>query len=323
MEHTVERPEAQDGNEPKEIVYSLKIPVDETADVTKLREGQRIMANYKNKCTWYPGTISCDHGNDTYDILFDDGDVEKDVPVQRIHPLGFHWVTNVDSNICKKVIEPTPVPVVTKIESDRCDMAWRPERVQQRVADVMDQVNLAEAKVESMVVRMDKLNARFHALIDDLSVQVADVADTLMKSSVLNNSNIDTLAENLKKLETIAQENREGILELYETVQNLTNAVFDQPVAAQQENNSDESPPVSAESSSLDPSSLDEESKENLMEQIVLLKRDTVYEFFKINKKLDACLQTTRDSKKDILYFYFYTIVCCAAMFAAISARMF
>merc|ERR1719230_1505449 len=41
-----------------------------------LREGSRVEARYRGKSRWYPGKISRDHRNGSYDIDYDDGEKE-------------------------------------------------------------------------------------------------------------------------------------------------------------------------------------------------------------------------------------------------------
>jgi hypothetical protein len=44
----------------------------------KLELHSRIMANYEGMGTWYAGRISAMRRNGTYDIIYDDGDEEKE-----------------------------------------------------------------------------------------------------------------------------------------------------------------------------------------------------------------------------------------------------
>jgi hypothetical protein len=46
--------------------------------------GQRVRARWEQKTTYYTGVIKEVHEDDTYDILYDDGDTENDVEVRFI-----------------------------------------------------------------------------------------------------------------------------------------------------------------------------------------------------------------------------------------------
>ena len=49
-----------------------------------LKPGDRVLVNWKNYGTYYPGTISKEYDNHTFLILFDDGDIEDQVEWSRI-----------------------------------------------------------------------------------------------------------------------------------------------------------------------------------------------------------------------------------------------
>jgi len=51
----------------------------------KMREGDLVEAKFGGKEKWYPGTISHDYGDGTYDILYDDGESEKKIKENLIH----------------------------------------------------------------------------------------------------------------------------------------------------------------------------------------------------------------------------------------------
>mmetsp|Transcript_36143 Transcript_36143/g.84922 ORF Transcript_36143/g.84922 Transcript_36143/m.84922 type:complete len:773 (-) Transcript_36143:343-2661(-) len=60
---------------------------DSDSGVAALGVGSRVMADWKAKGTWYPGSVTkfeqdFPHGH--YDILFDDGDTERCVPARRV-----------------------------------------------------------------------------------------------------------------------------------------------------------------------------------------------------------------------------------------------
>jgi len=50
--------------------------------------GEAIEADYGEEGEYYPGKILFDHGNGTFDIAYDDGDVEKEAPARRIRRLA-------------------------------------------------------------------------------------------------------------------------------------------------------------------------------------------------------------------------------------------
>ena len=49
-----------------------------------LREGDSIEANYRGRGKWFPGKISHDRGNDTFDVIYADGEIEKNVPLNAL-----------------------------------------------------------------------------------------------------------------------------------------------------------------------------------------------------------------------------------------------
>lgn len=51
-------------------------------------QNARVRANYQGKGTWYPGKIVRQRGNKTYDINYDNGNKEKNVPSSRIFANG-------------------------------------------------------------------------------------------------------------------------------------------------------------------------------------------------------------------------------------------
>ena len=50
----------------------------------RLREGDKIEADYRGRGKFYPGKISRDRGDDTYDISYDDGERETRVSKRLI-----------------------------------------------------------------------------------------------------------------------------------------------------------------------------------------------------------------------------------------------
>ena len=55
---------------------------------SSLREGDKIEADYRGRGRFYPGKISRDRGNDTYDIDYDDGERETRVAKRLIKKKG-------------------------------------------------------------------------------------------------------------------------------------------------------------------------------------------------------------------------------------------
>tara|TARA_Y100000588_G_C14128646_1_gene870530 strand:- start:139 stop:1317 length:1179 start_codon:yes stop_codon:yes gene_type:complete len=49
--------------------------------------GEKVLVNWKNYGTYYPGVIATEHNNHTFLIHFDDGDIEDNVEWGRIEPL--------------------------------------------------------------------------------------------------------------------------------------------------------------------------------------------------------------------------------------------
>ena len=64
-----------------------------------LKPGDRVLVNWKNYGTYYPGTISKEYDNHTFLILFDDGDVEDRVEWSRIE------IADVDSKSVKDFLD--------------------------------------------------------------------------------------------------------------------------------------------------------------------------------------------------------------------------
>merc|ERR1711988_549851 len=53
-----------------------------------MREGDKVEARYRGKSRYYPGRISRDRGDGTYDIDYDDGEKEQRVDKELIKSLG-------------------------------------------------------------------------------------------------------------------------------------------------------------------------------------------------------------------------------------------
>ena len=58
--------------------------VDSSSNEKMISLNYKVSVNYKNKGKYYPGIITKDYGNNTFDILYDDGDTEQNVPIEFI-----------------------------------------------------------------------------------------------------------------------------------------------------------------------------------------------------------------------------------------------
>ena len=61
---------------------------DRRSSSTKIREGDKCEAEFKNTGKFYPGTVKRVHGDGTCDIVFDDGDKQSYVEASRIKVKG-------------------------------------------------------------------------------------------------------------------------------------------------------------------------------------------------------------------------------------------
>ena len=61
----------------------IAAPISQT-DESSLSVGSRVLVNWKNYGTFFPGKIAAINGPDSYLVHFDDGDVESAVPLDRI-----------------------------------------------------------------------------------------------------------------------------------------------------------------------------------------------------------------------------------------------
>jgi hypothetical protein len=57
-------------------------------DKSKFTEGSKVEVNFRGKGRYYPGKIRHDRGDGTYDIDYDDGEIEKQVKESNIRLLG-------------------------------------------------------------------------------------------------------------------------------------------------------------------------------------------------------------------------------------------
>jgi hypothetical protein len=64
----------------------IRLPLP-AATASDLKEGVKVEVNYRGNSTFYPGIIQTIHENSTYDILYDDGERETMVPIERIRLL--------------------------------------------------------------------------------------------------------------------------------------------------------------------------------------------------------------------------------------------
>ena len=61
---------------------------DDEADDRTFNVGDIVDGNYLNKGAWHAGKITKKHeDSNTYDVLYDDGDVEKNMPTSRLSRL--------------------------------------------------------------------------------------------------------------------------------------------------------------------------------------------------------------------------------------------
>ncbi len=61
---------------------------DDRRSSTKIREGDKCEAEFKNTGKFYPGTVKRERSDGTYDIEFDDGDKQSYVEASRIKVKG-------------------------------------------------------------------------------------------------------------------------------------------------------------------------------------------------------------------------------------------
>lgn len=69
----------------EELFKEYKVP-GMRIQMVVFREGDRVVSNYKSKGTWVPGTISCDRGDGTFNVEYDDKDIFKEfrIPAKRL-----------------------------------------------------------------------------------------------------------------------------------------------------------------------------------------------------------------------------------------------
>ena len=66
------------------LITALDAGSDSDRRSDRLREGDKIEADYRGRGRFYPGKISRDRGDDTYDIAYDDGERETRVSKRLI-----------------------------------------------------------------------------------------------------------------------------------------------------------------------------------------------------------------------------------------------
>jgi len=64
---------------------SAKNPQSLTSNAA-FQAGSRVDVDYKGQGRWFPGWITKDRGDGTFNIQYDDGDKERRVPEDRIVP---------------------------------------------------------------------------------------------------------------------------------------------------------------------------------------------------------------------------------------------
>ena len=66
---------------------SITDSIDDGGGQGRLEEGMKVSARYRGKSRYYPGIISRDNRDGTYDINYDDGDREMGVRAELIKAL--------------------------------------------------------------------------------------------------------------------------------------------------------------------------------------------------------------------------------------------
>ena len=61
-------------------------------DGTRFSVGQRVSGNFAGEGLWYLGKVSKVHGDGSYAVLYDDGDVEDPVPADRVAAVDLHKI---------------------------------------------------------------------------------------------------------------------------------------------------------------------------------------------------------------------------------------
>jgi hypothetical protein len=123
---------------------AAKLSVLKKVTATSFGVGSKVECNYKGYGQWYPGLIVNDHGNDRYDIAFDDGDFEEGAfkPLIRV-------VSDLDSEPALKMLKetgiindmnPGEVQAFVRINKDR--------DLNQVVADYVADPDVAKAEVK-------------------------------------------------------------------------------------------------------------------------------------------------------------------------------
>tara|TARA_A100001035_G_C27779750_1_gene501111 strand:- start:89 stop:3025 length:2937 start_codon:yes stop_codon:yes gene_type:complete len=68
-----------------EIQVRPALKPDDRSSAGQLEEGTKVMGNYRGRGIWYPGRISRECANGTFDIVYDDGDKELGVDINLLY----------------------------------------------------------------------------------------------------------------------------------------------------------------------------------------------------------------------------------------------
>ena len=96
-------------------------PVKESSSSDRIIVGDKIEARYKGGAKWFAGKVLAVNRDGSYDIRYDDGDIERDVVASRVRSLG-ESISPVNSP------SPHQINVGDKVEV-RYGMKWHSARV--------------------------------------------------------------------------------------------------------------------------------------------------------------------------------------------------
>jgi hypothetical protein len=74
-------------------------------NIISFKEGDKIEGNYCSRGKWYPGWITKDRGNGTYDIVYDDGDEESRIDKTLIRLLKSTEVNETEDYSESEILE--------------------------------------------------------------------------------------------------------------------------------------------------------------------------------------------------------------------------
>merc|ERR1719502_31860 len=100
--------------------------------VAKFKEGDRVECKYNGKGKkYYPGRIESDNKNGCYDVVYDDGDIDKDLEESAI----------------REYKDPTPPPTISSEDSE--EAAARAELEKMKIP-YTDKVKLIHDSIDSI-----------------------------------------------------------------------------------------------------------------------------------------------------------------------------